>query len=82
MSGEKECGLMRARAVPHHFLRDTTMQTRTHHRSTKERLREVRTETRQETTDVAPRLETEPARKPLVAFEELPTRTAPPLTWD
>jgi hypothetical protein len=58
------------------------MQTRTHHRTTKQRISEVRVETREERAEVAPPAETEPARKPLVAFEALPTRIAPPLTWD
>ncbi len=58
------------------------MQTRTHHRTTKQRSSEVGAEARQERAEVVPSPETERGRKPLVAFEPLPTRTAPPLTWD
>ncbi|HEX4127381.1 MAG TPA: hypothetical protein VHX67_07365 [Acidimicrobiales bacterium] len=64
------------------------MTTRTEHGTitkhgtiTRERIGEVLAEKSEERTDV-PAPETEPGRKPLVAFDALPARTAPPLTWD
>jgi hypothetical protein len=58
------------------------MQTRTHRSITKQRISDLHVERREEKTDVSPPSETEPARKPLVAFEPLPAPTALPLTWD
>jgi hypothetical protein len=66
------------------------MTTRTEHRAerrtehsttTKERSGELLGEKRAEQTGVT-FSKIESVRKPLPAFDALPTRTAPPLTWD